>query len=269
MNHLSIDKKVKVLSLLVEGVSMRAASRITGVSINTITTLLVKTGKACAEFHDLHVRNVKAQRLQCDEVWAFILAKEKKAAGRAGAGDCWTWIALCADSKLAVSWYTGERDAQAAEIFIADVYSRLNHTKIIQLSTDGLHAYREPVGEHWGSQIDFAQLVKSYGTNPKQEHNKSDTAIRKEIISGKPDEKHISTSFIERKNLTLRMHNRRFTRKTNAHSKKLENHCHALALHMYFYNWVRRHQSIRVTPAMEAGLIHRFMTLEEIVNISN
>lgn len=272
MNKLPIEKRVQIISLLVEGNSLRSISRIADVSINTVTKLLVDVGIACWEFHDKNVVNVKSKRIQCDEIWSFVYSKEKnKPEGIENAGDVWTWTAIDADSKLIVSWNVGGRDADSANTFLHDVADRLSNR--VQMTTDGLHAYLEAVTDNFGSQIDFAQLVKLYGregdgkTAEKKYSPAKFTASKKTIISGNPDEAHISTSYVERQNLTMRMHMRRFTRLTNGFSKKIENHCYAIALHFMYYNWVKQHKTLRVTPAMAAGLTKRFMSIEDIANL--
>lgn len=272
MNNLSIEKRVQIINLLVEGNSIRATSRIANVSKDTVTSLLVKVGVACWNFHDTHVMNLKSQRIQCDEIWSFVYSKEKnKPEGMENAGDIWTWTAIDADSKLIVSWNIGNRDADSANTFMHDVAERISNR--VQLTSDGLHAYLEAVTDNFGSQIDFAQLVKLYGregdgkTAEKKYSPAKFTASKKTIISGNPDEEHISTSYVERQNLTMRMHMRRFTRLTNAFSKKIENHCYAIALHFVYYNFVRQHKTLRVTPAMAAGITKRFMSIEDIVRL--
>lgn len=273
MNQLSIEKRTQIINLLVEGNSLRATSRIADVSINTVTKLLVSVGKACQKFHNEQVVNVRSKRVQCDEIWSFVYAKEKnKPDNVEGAGDVWTWTAIDSDSKLIISWLVGERDAYTANVFMNDVADRL--ATRIQLTTDGLKAYLEAVGEAFGNRIDFAQLVKMYGnesaptTNEKKYSPAECTGMKVNLISGNPDPDHISTSHVERQNLTMRMHMRRFTRLTNAFSKKLENHCHAIALHFVYYNFVKIHKTLRVPPAMEAGLIKKLMTIEDIVRLT-
>lgn len=273
MNQLPIEKRTQIISLFVEGNSLRATSRIADVSINTVTKLLVSVGKACQAFHNEQVVNVRSKRVQCDEIWSFVYAKEKnKPDNIEGAGDVWTWTAIDSDSKLIISWLVGERDAYTANIFMNDVADRL--ATRIQLTTDGLKAYLEAVGEAFGNRIDFAQLVKMYGnesaptTNEKKYSPAECTGMKVNLVSGNPDPDHISTSHVERQNLTMRMHMRRFTRLTNAFSKKLENHCHAIALHFVYYNFVKIHKTLRVPPAMEAGLIKKLMTIEDIVRLT-
>ena len=273
MNTLPIHKRVQIIRLLVEGNSIRSITRIVDVSKNTVTKLLVEVGSACQEFHNTHVVNVKSERVQCDEIWSFCYAKQKNVTGLMpdGAGDVWTWTALDADSKLIVSWYVGDREARSANEFMQDVASRLVNR--VQLTTDGHKAYLKAVENAFHNDIDFAQLIKMYGgsegTND-QERKYSPavcTGCKKTRISGEPDAEFVSTSYVERSNLTMRMGMRRFTRLTNAFSKKLENHCYAIALHFVHYNFVRQHKTLRVTPAMAAGITKRFMSIEDIVNL--
>lgn len=274
MNQLPLAKRVQIINLLVEGSSLRATSRIADVSINTVTKLLVDVGKACQEFHNEKVRGLKAKRIQCDEIWSFVYAKQKNVPeGMEGeAGDVWTWVGIDADTKLVISWLVGARDADTANIFMNDVAFRLANR--VQLTTDGLKAYLEAVTDSFGSRIDFAQLQKLYGGSGSQNTEKKYSpaeciGIKKNVISGNPDPKHISTSFIERQNLTMRMHMRRFTRLTNAFSKKTENHCYAIALHFVYYNFVKIHKTLRVPPAMEAKLIDHLMSIEDIVKLTD
>lgn len=276
MNKLPIHKRIQIVNMLCEGSSMRSISRVVDCSINTVTKYLVDVGIACQMFHNQSVINVKASKLQCDEIWSFVYSKDKNVDTNVneveGAGDAWTFTAIDADSKLIVDWFVGQRDAESACIFMNNVALRLKNR--VQLTTDGLKAYLEAVADSFGSQIDFAQLVKLYGGSSEEaksaekKYSPADcTGIKKHVVSGKPDDKHISTSYVERQNLTIRMSNRRFTRLTNAFSKKLDNHCHALALHFVYYNFVRQHKTLRVTPAMAAGISKRFLTIEDIVNL--
>ena len=272
MNKLPIEKKVQVVQCLVEGMSIRATSRITDVSKPTILKLLGEVGRACWTFHDHTVVNLNCHRIQCDEIWSFVYSKEKnKPHDIENAGDVWTWTAIDADTKLIVGWHVGNRDADSANTFMHDIDSRL--ARRVQLTTDGLTSYLEAVTDSFGSQIDFAQLVKIYGRegNAASTEKKYSPAecigCKKNVVSGNPDPAHISTSFVERQNLTMRMHMRRFTRLTNAFSKKIENHCFAIALHFVYYNFVKLHKTLRITPAMAAGLTKRFMSIEDIVKL--
>lgn len=275
MNKLPIQKRIQIINCLVEGMSMRATSRLADVSINTVTKLLVDVGCACGQFHNEMVQNVTAQRIQCDEIWSFVYSKEKNIPeGKEDhAGDIWTWTALDADSKLIVSWYVGERDAIAANDFMNDVADRLVNR--VQLTTDGHRAYLMAVENAFGNNIDYAMLQKLYGNdydaNRTERKYSAAQCIGTEtyIIKGSPEEKHISTSYVERQNLTMRMHMRRFTRLTNAFSKKIENHCYAIALHFVYYNFVKQHKTLRVTPAMAAGITKRFMSIEDIVRLTD
>jgi IS1 family transposase len=270
MNKLPLAKRVQILSLLCEGASMRSISRVVGVSINTVAKMLVDAGEACAAFHDEKVRGVASKRVQVDEIWSFCAAKQKNVPSMKkpvdGAGDVWTWTALDADSKLIVQWFVGGRDGHSAKLFIDDLATRLANR--VQLTGDGHRAYLEAVEGAFGADVDYAQLVKLYGTSPEAEKRYSPAeciGCRKERIEGNPDPAHISTSYVERSNLTLRMHNRRFTRLTNAFSKKFMSHVHMVALYTVWYNWVRIHKSLRVTPAMAAGITDRLMSMEDVV----
>jgi len=272
MNKLPLKKRAMIIQLLVEGNSLRSTSRIADVSINTVTKLLVDVGAACQTFHDETVKNVASKRVQCDEIWAFCYAKDKNvAAAKAapdGAGDVWTWTGIDADSKLIVSWFVGNRDAESAHAFMYDVAARLKNR--VQLTTDGFKPYLKAVDAAFDGEIDFAQLVKLYGQpegagNERRYSPVECVGSEKKVIEGRPEEEHISTSYVERQNLTMRMHMRRFTRLTNAFSKKVENHAHAVALHFVYYNFAKVHKSLRVTPAMEAKLALKPMTIEEIV----
>jgi IS1 family transposase len=272
MNQLNKEKTARVIACLCDGNSIRATARIADVSINTVVKILVKAGTACKEYHDEHIKNITAKRVQCDEAWSFVYAKEKNLPanmkGQDGVGSLWTWVGLDADSKLAISYFVGNRDAEAALAFMQDIEARL--TSRVQLTTDGLRAYLEAVDEVFGSNIDFAQLVKMYGNAPEGEHRYSPaecTGAKKTAITGNPDEKHISTSYIERQNLTMRMSMRRFTRLTNAFSKKFENHKHAIALYFMHYNFVRIHKTTRVTPAMAVGVTNRLWEISDLVDL--
>jgi IS1 family transposase len=276
MNKLSHAKRTQILHLLVEGNSLRAASRIADVSLNTVTKLLIDAGKACAEHHDKHVREVAANRVQCDEIWSFIGVKAKnraksKRAIDPTAGDVWTWTAIESETKLIISYLVGGRDAEYAMMLMDDLRQRV--TTRLQLTTDGHAPYLQAVEEAFGADIDFAQLVKLYGepsASPEAARRYSPTecvGARKTTITGNPDPKHVSTSYAERQNLTMRMAIRRFTRLTNAFSKKLENHAYAVALHMAFYNFARIHKTLRVSPAMAAGISDRLWDIDDIVDL--
>lgn len=272
MNKLPVKTRVQILNMLVEGSSMRSISRICDVSINTVSKLLVDAGKFAASFHDANVRGVEAQRVQCDEIWSFTYAKQKnvKEAKSAPeeAGDTWTWTALDADSKLIVSYLVGGRDSEYANEFMNDVASRLANR--VQLTTDGHRAYLEAVEGAFGADVDYAMLVKLYGKSPEGPQRRYSPAecigARKDRIEGEPDEKHVSTSYVERQNFTMRMQMRRFTRLTNAFSKKFENHMHMVALYTVWYNFIRMHKSLRMTPAMKAGVSETLMSMEDFVN---
>jgi IS1 family transposase len=259
MNKLALEKRVQILTMLVEGSSMRSVSRVCGVSINTVTKLLVDAGAACAEYHDQRVRNVTAKAVQCDEIWSFNYAKNKnvkfaKSAPEA-AGDVWTWTAIDADSKLIVSWHVGDRSADTGISFMGDLKARLANK--VQLTTDGHRAYLTAV-EAVDFDADYAMLNKIFATDyagPGRYSPPKCIGAVKNPIMGNPDPALVNTSFAERQNLTMRMAMRRFTRLTNAFSKKFENHCHSLALYFFWYNWVRDHKTLGVTPAMAAGLI--------------
>lgn len=271
MNKLSVAKRAQILALLCEGSSMRSISRICDVSINTVSKVLVDAGTACARFHDEKVQNVKALRVQCDEIWSFAAAKQKNVSTMKspvrGAGDTWTWTGIEAQSKLIISWMVGGRDGGYALAFMDDLRDRLANR--VQLTTDGHKAYLNAVEEAFGADIDCSMLVKLYGDAPDSAKGRYSPAecigACKERIEGSPDPDHVSTSYAERQNLTMRMHMRRFTRLTNAFSKKWENHVHMVALYTVWYNWVRIHKTLRVTPAMEAKLTDRLMGFEEIV----
>jgi IS1 family transposase len=272
MNKLPSAKRVLILQMLCEGSSMRSIARTADVSINTVAKLLVDAGKACAAFHDEHVRGVKAQRAQCDEIWSFTYAKQKNVANAKAApeeaGDTWTWTALDAETKLIVSWLVGGRDAEYANAFMNDLASRL--ATRVQLTADGHRAYLDAVEGAFGADVDYAQLVKLYGEPPEAQGRYSPAVCigaRKEAITGRPDKKHVITSYVEQQNLTMRMHMRRFTRLTNAFSKKFESHVHMVALYTVWYNFVRIHETLKVTPAMAAGLSPILWSMEDVANL--
>ena len=275
MNKLHILKQIQIIHLLVEGNSLRSTSRIADVSINTVTKLLIDVGRAVALYQDKTIRNLSCKRIQVDEIWAFCYSKQKKnipedKKGQFGYGDVWTWTAICADTKLVPSWLVGNRDAECANIFISDLAARLNSK--VQLTSDGLKSYLEAVENAFGSDIDYSMLVKLYGNSleTQKRYSLGDcVAISKRIIVSSPDKKYISTSFVERQNLTMRMCMRRFTRLTNGFSKKVENHEYAIALHFMYYNFGRIHKTLRVTPAMEAGITDHIWSLEEIIRLAD
>jgi len=273
MNRLSLAERAAILGMLVEGNSLRGTSRLADVSINTVTKLLVDLGSACAEYHYKNVRNVRLRRLQCDEIWAFVGTKQKhvRPERRAeGWGDTWTWVALDADSKLVVSFLVGGRDGWWALEFMRDCAARVKGP--LQLTTDGHRAYLDAVGDAFGMDIDYAQLQKIYGASDEPDTRYSPAVCigcDMKVVSGSPGPKHLSTSFVERQNLTMRMGMRRFTRLTNAFSKKVENHAAMVAIHFLYYNFGRIHKTLRVTPGMAAGLANQVWSLEEIVSLAN
>jgi IS1 family transposase len=272
MHKLPAGKRAQILSMLCEGSSMRSISRVVDVSINTVDRYLVLAGEACAAFHDRTVRNVTAKRVQCDEIWSFCGMKEKTAKAKGGerpdgVGDVWTWTALDADSKLVIAWLVGGRDAGYAYEFMTDVADRLANR--VQLTTDGHGAYLVAVPDAFGLKVDYAQLIKVYGPDPREDQRRYSPAqcigTEAHRVIGDPDPAHISTSYIERCNLTLRMANRRFTRLTNAFSKKLANHCHMIALYTVWYNFVKLHKSLRMTPALAANVADRLWSMDDLV----
>jgi IS1 family transposase len=272
MNRLSTEKRAQIAGMIVEGNSVRSITRMTGVCQEAILKLLCDLGKACADHHNATVRKVRSQRVQCDEVWSFCYAKEKNVPVEkqgTGAGSTWLWTAIDADSKLMLSYLCGGRDAAWAKQFMEDLASRV--ATRIQITTDGHRAYAEAVEGAFGMDVDYAMLIKLYGApsdNPDSRYSPAQCiGIRTGILSGNPDQRHISTSYVERMNLNLRMGLRRFTRLTNAFSKKFENHCHAVAIYFAYYNFCRVHQTLRVTPAMEAGLTDHVWSLVELVGL--
>jgi IS1 family transposase len=273
MNRLPLAKRAAILGMLVEGNSLRTTSRLADVSINTVTKLLVELGEACAEYHDLHVRNVRAQKVQCDEIWCFVGARAKNATlekQAQGWGDTWTWTGLDADSKLCLSYRIGGRDGAIAFEFMQDLASRLANR--VQLTTDGHRVYLNAVEDAFGSEIDYAILVKIYGHDSTDDSRYSPAECidcKPIAITGQPDPKHISTSFVVRQNLTMRMGMRCFTRLTNGFSKKVDNHAAIVAIHFMHYNFARIHKTLRVTPAMAAGLSDHVWSLEEITLLAN
>ena len=272
MNKLPTSKRAQILHLLCEGNSLRATSRIADCSINTVTKLLVDAGTACLAYQDAKLRRLSCKRLQLDEIWAFCYAKQRNVPedkrGQFGYGDVWTWTALCADSKLMVSWLVGARDAEYAEAFVDDLAGRLSNR--VQITTDGLKSYLYAVDAAFGGEVDYSQLIKIYGQAPEGQRRYSPPeciGAKPQKVMGNPDASHVSTSYVERSNLTIRMMNRRFTRLTNAFSKKLANHEHAFSLFAMHYNFARVHKTLRVTPAMEAGVAEHVWTMEEIAEM--
>lgn len=274
MNKLAPEKRIQILAMLCEGSSMRSISRVADVSINTVSKLLVDAGKACAAFHDDRVRGVRARRVQVDEIWSFTGAKQKNVAAMKkpvdGAGDTWTWTAIEADTKLLITWLVGGRDSDYAIAFMDDLRDRLANR--VQLTSDGHKAYLEAVEGAFGGVVDYAMLVKLFGAAPESFKGRYSPAecigSRKERIEGSPDPKHVSTSYAERQNLTMRIQMRRFTRLTNAFSKKFENHMHMVALYTVWYNFVKQHKSLKgLSPAMAAGVSETLWSVADIAKM--
>ena len=274
MNKLDKKRRAQVVAALVEGASVNSVVRMTGVSKPTILKLLADLGDACSKYQDEKLKNLPCKRVQADEIWSFCFAKDKNLSeemkGKFGFGSVWTWTAICADTKLMISWLVGERSIPYAEKFISDVASRLAHR--VQLTTDGHKAYLQAVEKAFGAGIDYAMLEKIYAVPPQEgvttRYSPAQACGTKtHRITGSPDSDHISTSYAERMNLQIRMGMRRFTRLTNAHSKKVENHRHALALYFMYYNFARIHSTLRVTPAMQAGVADHVWSLDEIVGL--
>ena len=275
MNTLSRPQQVLALKCLLDGMSIRATTRVTGVARNTLARLIVETGKVCARYQDNALRGLPCKRVQVDEVWSFVYAKEKNVPRATNAppqaGDVWTWIALCADTKLVPTWWVGDRSGVTASAFIADLRARL--AKRVQLTSDGHRAYLAAVSGAFGADVDYAMLVKLYGKGgnerqPDTRYSPSECiGARKQVITGSPDPAAVSTSYVERQNLTMRMSMRRFTRLTNAFSKKLDNHCYAIAMHFMYYNFCRVHASLPGTPAMAAGVTDRLWKVGDVVDL--
>ena len=270
MNKLPTATRVQILGMMVEGMSIRAIARLTGASKNTIVKFLREAGDACAAYQDETLRGLTCKRIQVDEIWSFVGMKQKNVPaerkGEFGIGDVWTWTAIDADTKLNVSWLLGDRTTATATEFMVDLASRL--TSRVQITSDGHKAYLEAVEEAFGADVDYAQLVKIYGDAPEGQKRYSPAecvGCKTEVVTGSPDREHISTSYAERANLTMRMGMRRFTRLTNAFSKDAENHGHSIAIHFMFYNFARIHQTLRVTPAMAAGVTGKLWELGDIV----
>ena len=273
MNKLSAQKRTQIIASLVEGNSIRATCRMTGAAKGTVLKLLTDVGKACSEYQDKILKDLPCKRIQCDEIWSFCYAKGKNVPddkkGEFGYGDIYTWTALCADTKLVPSWYIGKRDAQSAMVFMNDLARRLKNR--VQLTTDGHKAYLEAVESTFGADIDYSQLIKLYGNPRKEKEVRYSPAVcngtKVVKINGSSNPRKISTSYVERQNLTMRMSMRRFTRLTNAFSKKVENLVHAVALHFMYYNFCRIHQTLRVTPAMEANITDHVWDIKDILNL--
>ena len=271
MNRLDNKERANILRMICEGMGINSTCRVTGASKNTVLKLLADVGAASAVYLDENIKGLNSKRVECDEVWSFCYAKQKNVAtakdAPEGAGDVWTWTAIDADTKLIISHLVGGRDADYALAFMDDLRSRIDTR--VQLTTDGHKSYLTAVEEAFGGDVDYAQLVKMYGNAPENMKGKYSpaecTGIQKTVISGNPVMKNVSTSYVERSNLTMRMHNRRFTRLTNGFSKKLENHLHAISLFVMNYNYCKIHKTLRVTPAMEAGLTDHVWELEEVI----
>lgn len=270
MNKLDHTKRAQIIHLLVEGNSMRATARIADVAFNTVAKLFIDTARMCADYQDRTFRNLTCKKLQLDEIWSFVYAKQKNVPDekRGQAGDIWTWVALDADSKLVPSWRIGNRDAATAREFVDDLASRLANR--VQITSDGHKPYLIAIDAAFSDNVDFAQLIKLYGDTVEGQKRYSPAACigaKKSVVIGNPDMCCVSTSYVERQNLTMRMSIRRFTRLTNAFSKKIENHAYSVALHYMHYNFVRIHKTLRVTPAMAAGVSDHVWTIDEIVGL--
>ncbi|HEV2498121.1 MAG TPA: IS1 family transposase [Terriglobia bacterium] len=269
MKMLSREKQAQIVAALVEGNSLRATARMCGIAFNTVLNFLPRVGMACAEYQDKVLRGLKCKRIQCDECWSFCYAKEKNVPeekrGQFGYGDVWTWVAIDADTKLVPSFMVGNRDALSARMFIEDLASRLDSR--VQLTTDGLKVYINAVEDAFGANVDYAMLHKMYESTQEETRYSPARCVGCELkaVQGNPDPDHVSTSHVERQNLSMRMGIRRFTRLTNGFSKKIENHAYMLALYYMYYNFVRIHKTLRVTPAMEAGVTNRLWTVDDIV----
>jgi len=271
MNRLDPKERAQILHMLCEGMAIRAVARITGKSKNTISKLLVDAGKVCSAYQDAQFRNLDTRRVEVDEIWSFVYAKKKNVAtakaAPEGAGDVWTWTAIDADSKLVMSWLVGGRDGEYALSFMDDLKSRLANR--VQLTSDGHRSYLEAVEEAFGADVDYAQLVKMYGKGPETAKGRYSpaecTGIKKIKVEGDPDINKVSTSYVERQNLTMRMHMRRFTRLTNGFSKKVANHEASIALHFMYYNYVKIHKTLKCTPAMAAGVTGKLWEMKDVV----
>jgi IS1 family transposase len=272
MNKLPSEKRAQVLQMMAEGISLRAITRLTGISRTTLLKLLEDAGQAFSEYQDRVLVNLPCKRVQVDEAWAFCYAKQKNVAtakaAPEGAGDIWTWVGLDADTKLVASFYVGARDSEAAMMFMDDLAPRL--ASRVQLTSDGHKPYLEAIEGAFGGDIDYAMLVKVYGAAPEGQRRYSPaicTGARKHRIEGNPDPKHVSTSYVERSNLSIRMGNRRMTRLTNAFSKKAENHAHMMAIYFMHYNFVRIHQTLKITPTMAAGVTSKLWEMSDMVKV--
>ncbi|HEX3664024.1 MAG TPA: IS1 family transposase [Rhizomicrobium sp.] len=272
MNKLPTEKRAQALQMMAEGISLRSMTRLTGISRTTLIKLLEDAGQAFSEYMDKALVNLPCKRLQLDEAWGFCYAKQKNVAtakaAPEGAGDIWTWVALDADTKLVASFYVGARDGAAALDFVSDLAPRLANR--VQITSDGHKAYVEAVEENFGADVDFAQLVKIYGAAPEGQRRYSPavcTGAVKHKVEGNPDPKHVSTSYVERQNLNIRMGNRRMTRLTNAFSKKAANHQHMMAIYFMHYNFVRIHKTLKVSPAMAAGVSTKLWEMADMVAI--
>jgi IS1 family transposase len=272
MNKLSSEKRAQALQMMAEGLSLRTMTRLTGISRTTLIKLLEDAGHAFSHYQDKTLVNLSSRRVQLDECWGFSYCKQKNVASAKaapeGAGDIWTWVGLDADTKLVVSWYVGARDSAAAMTFIDDLAPRL--TSRVQITSDGHRPYLEAIEGAFGGDVDYAMLVKMYGAAPEGQRRYSPaicTGARKHRVEGNPNPKHISTSFVERQNLNIRMGNRRMTRLTNAFSKKAENHAHMMAIYFMHYNFVRIHQTLKVTPAMAAGVTPKLWEISDMVKV--
>lgn len=272
MNVKSMDDQVAILRCLVEGNSIRSTVRLTGAAKNTVIRLLERTGEACQDYQDKTLTSLPCRNLQCDEIWSFVGSKGRNAAGKRNIlGDVWTWTAICADTKVVPSWLVGQRTDECAKAFMRDLASRISDR--VQITTDGLSFYKDAIEEAFAADADYAMLEKHYGRkvdeNGKKYGQHQYLGSTKRRVAGQPDLTKATTSYMERCNLGMRMGMRRFTRETNAFSKKIENHCHAIALHFMHYNFVRIHKSLRVSPAMEAGVSDHLLDLQDIVAITN
>ena len=273
MNRLSTKKRVQIVSALVEGNSIQSTVRMTGVSKNTVVKLLAEIGEVCAEYQHETLRDLSCKQIECDEIWSFCYSKAsnvpEERQGEFGYGDVWTWTAICADTKIVPTWMVGNRDGDTASLFMRDLADRMANR--IQLTTDGHKVYLEAVDGAFGGDVDYSMLIKVYGAPPVEKESRYSPAkcnrTKRETVTGNPNPDFISTSYVERQNLTMRMSMRRFTRLTNAFSKKVENLCHAVALHFMYYNFARVHSSLRVTPAMEVGVSDHVWETEEIVGL--